>query len=102
MRAADLLGTEVVDQRGRRLGRVHDIRLTRPAGEDRWRIDTLIVGTRAIAHRFGYADRVVEGPALLAALARLTGHRHEIPWHHVLSHGDGRLVVRAQPDRNTA
>lgn len=99
MRAADLLVSEAVDTRGRRLGKVHDITLVRPAGGagGPWRVDTLIVGPSALAYRFGYAEKEVVGPAPLVLVARLmTRRRRRIAWSDVVAYGEGRIVVRAE------
>lgn len=74
MRADDLLGVDVVDDRtGRRLGTVHDLRVVH---EDRGRgprlmVVGLVLGPRPAdgpAHRFGFVEKRAAGPALLRAL----------------------------------
>lgn len=98
MKATELLGAEVVDTRGRRLGKVHDVRLARTHPNERWHIETLVVGPSAFAYRLGYAEEDVRGPCLLAALAaRLNRRTHRIPWKHVLSFDRRRLTVRPSP-----
>lgn len=101
MKATDLLGAEAVDTDGRRLGRVHDIRLARFGRDAAWRIDAVVVGPSALAYRLGYADEAVQGPRLLAVLARRLGRRNRpIPWRQIVSFGQRRLVVRPDAERD--
>ncbi|MFE9646737.1 PRC-barrel domain-containing protein [Streptomyces sp. NPDC006365] len=98
MKATDLLGAEALDTDGRRLGRVHDVRLARAGQGAPWRIDAVIVGPSALAYRLGYAEHAVEGPGLLAVLVRWLGRSdRQIPWSQVVSVQQRRLVVR--PDQ---
>jgi sporulation protein YlmC with PRC-barrel domain len=98
VRAAELLRARAVDTEGRRLGKVHDIRLSRASPDEPWRIDSLVVGRSALAYRFGYATGGVTGPAPLVLLAGWLSRRREVlPWSRVDSFRDGRLVVRPAP-----
>lgn len=100
MKATDLLGAEAVDTDGRRLGRVHDIRLARSGHDTPWHIDAVIVGPAALAYRLGYSEHAVTGPWLLAALARWLGRRNRpIPWNQVVQVQQRRLVVRPGAER---
>ena len=70
MRLSELLGAEVVDERGRAVGKVHDVRLERsgPVLEGfgpSLRLGGLIVGRRALGARFGFGRGGVRGPWLL-------------------------------------
>jgi hypothetical protein len=70
MRLSELLGAEVVDERGRAVGKVHDVRLeqTGPVLEGvgpSLRVKGLIVGRRALGARFGFGRGGVRGPWLL-------------------------------------
>lgn len=103
MRLADLLGREVVDLGGRRLGHVHDVRLRREGPDDGpltgYVLDALVVGPRALAHRWGYATGVVERPAALRRL--LTGRSRQatlVPWADV-DLVDDVIVRRGGDDR---
>ncbi|MFI2435289.1 PRC-barrel domain-containing protein [Streptomyces sp. NPDC018693] len=101
MKATDLLGIAAVDDSGRRLGAVHDIRLSRPSPGAPWRIDAVVVGRSALTYRFGYAEHDVTGPYPLALVARWLRRRTQrIPWTQVLSVEPDRLVVR--PERKRA
>lgn len=100
MKATDLLGAEAVDTEGRRLGRVHDVRLASSRRDAPWHIDAVVVGPSALAYRLGYAEHAVKGPAVLASLARWLGrHNHPIPWNQILSVQHRRLVVRPHAER---
>ncbi|MDG9715611.1 PRC-barrel domain-containing protein [Streptomyces sp. DH24] len=103
MKATDLLGAEAVDTDGRRLGRVHDVRLARSGQDAAWRIDAVVVGPSALAYRLGYAEHVVDGPRLLAALACRLGRRNRpVPWARVVSFRQRRLVVRPGDERSAS
>jgi hypothetical protein len=70
MRLSELLGAEVVDEHGRAVGKVHDVRLEQsgPALEGfgpSLRLEGLIVGRRALGVRFGFGRGGVRGPWLL-------------------------------------
>ncbi|MEU0337492.1 PRC-barrel domain-containing protein [Streptomyces bobili] len=102
MKATDLLGAEAVDTDGRSLGRVHDVRLARSAYDTPWYIDAVIVGPSALAYRLGYAEHTVNGPKILASLARRLGRRNRsISWRQVISVQHRRLVVRPDAERIT-
>ncbi|MEU6176971.1 PRC-barrel domain-containing protein [Streptomyces coeruleorubidus] len=103
MKATDLLGAEAVDTDGRRLGRVHDVRLARPRHDAPWRIDAVVVGPSALAYRLGYAGRAVDGPRLLTVLARRLGRGGgPIPWSRIVSVERRRLVVRPGEERTAS
>lgn len=98
VRATDLLGSVVEDTRGRRLGKVHDIRLARASAAEPWRIDAVVVGPSALSYRFGYAQHEVNGPYLVTAVATLLNRRsRRISWTDVLSFDERRLTVRTAP-----
>jgi hypothetical protein len=87
MRAAELLGREVLDRAGRSCGRVLDIRITRDESSPdpgRWRIDGLVVGRRTSFARAGYAYGAVDGPLPLAIIMRALGrHLRFVPWDQI-------------------
>ncbi|HKY13848.1 MAG TPA: PRC-barrel domain-containing protein [Microthrixaceae bacterium] len=101
MRISDLLDQEVVDERGRRLGKVHDVRLVQDArsaeGDDAlFRVDTLLVGRAGLATRLGYTRNGVRGPWLVKLLATRWERRAEhIPWT-AIERVEGRLVRRGR------
>ncbi|MBQ1088637.1 PRC-barrel domain-containing protein [Streptomyces sp. B93] len=100
MKATDLLGAEAVDTDGHSLGRVHDVRLARSGRDAPWRIEAVVVGPSALAYRLGYAEDTVDGPYVLAALARRLGRRNRsIAWHRIVSVRQRRLVVRPDTER---
>jgi len=91
---SDVLGAEVVDESGRRLGHVHDLRIVRdgaPAEPDQappYRVEGLIVGRRGLHARLG-----------LEAARRAEPLRRGEPlaWEDVVELGERRIVVRARP-----
>jgi hypothetical protein len=100
MRAADLLGADVLGPDGRRLGEVLDIRLVadgpRLGGQRALRIQGLVVGTRRTASHLGYDRAGVRGPALVAAVARrLAAGNRFLPWVEIaeLTTGTVRSAV---------
>lgn len=89
MRLSDLIGAEVVDADGARLGAVRDVRLVQdgpvqgPFGAG-LRVAGLIVGPTAVASRLGYDRREMRGPWPVAALARhLSRHARHVEWEAV-------------------
>lgn len=101
MRMSELVGVPVVDESGRTLGKVHDLRLVAdgaayPAtGNRAYRVHALVVGAGTVGMRLGYARGHVQGPWLLRVLARrLRRRRHEIPWEAVREVTPGRIVAR--------
>ena len=88
MRAADLLGANVLRPNGERLGEVVDVRLVQDGpmlGADcALRVQGFVVGKRRLAAHLGYDRAGVRGPALAAALVRrLTASNRFLPWEDV-------------------
>ncbi len=98
MRASELLGSEVRDEAGRRLGPVRDIRVSRRG----FRVVGLVVGggpLAGIAHGWGYAEGRAQGPWLFEALTRgATRQARFIPAERVLDWGPGEVVVAGGAD----
>jgi sporulation protein YlmC with PRC-barrel domain len=99
MRLSDLLGAEVVDQRGGSAGKVHDVRLVQDGplvggfGAS-LRVDGLLVGGRAVGARFGYQRRDMKGPLLVKLLAgRLYRGSRYVGWDRVRAIGQDRIVI---------
>jgi sporulation protein YlmC with PRC-barrel domain len=71
-RATDLLGLPVVDEDGRRLGRVYDLRLRLDDGpsERTWLLEGLVVGRRGLLERFGFAAKAQRDPLLPGDVVR--------------------------------
>jgi sporulation protein YlmC with PRC-barrel domain len=99
MRLSELLASEVVTERGERLGKVRDVRLVRdgpklPDGRLAYRVDALLVGKGSLGARLGLDREHVRRPW---ALVRLFGRRSPrlVPWSSVLTVGGGRVKVRA-------
>lgn len=103
LRLSDLVGHQVVDESGRFLGRVHDVRMRRdgpvlqPAGERTYRVLGLVVGSGGVGRRLGYADPQLGGPWLLRAFfgARARRSRY-LDWRLVSRVADGRVFARGQ------
>ncbi len=85
MRLSELLNREVVDQSGRRLGHVHDVRGELVGG--RLRVIGLVAGKRGILERYGVGTHGSGGPAQ----ARVHGHPI-IPWERVVRVGSEVVV----------
>jgi sporulation protein YlmC with PRC-barrel domain len=88
MRASELIGQDVVDAAGRRLGIVTDLRCVQDglrrghlAGI---RVDALVVSRRHTGSWLGYDRRPAQGPWLVRAIVQLL-HRNAIvvPWADV-------------------
>jgi hypothetical protein len=86
MQMSEVLGVEVVDAGGARLGEVTDVRLVQdgPYIEgfgQALRVDALVVGRGGIASRLGYVRGGVRGPWLLRVVAAaLEGRAFLVPW----------------------
>jgi hypothetical protein len=91
MRLSELLGAEVVDEHGRPVGKVHDVRLEAAGPElegfgASLRLEGLIVGRRALGVRFGFGRGGVRGPWLLKAVFGSLGHGGRyVAWHRIRS-----------------
>ena len=77
MRISDLLGSEVLQADGTRLGRVREVRIVQdgPIVNDlqaAFRVDAVIVGRGSLGVRLGYHAEHVRGPWLLNVLFRRT------------------------------
>lgn len=103
MRLGELFGTRVLDEDGRPVGRVRDVRLVQDGPAIRGfgaalRLDGLIVASGRVgvlAVRLGYHRRKVNGPYLLDrfALAMERGARF-VPWDDVVEWEDGVVRLR--------
>ena len=96
MRLSDLLGAEVVDQAGRRVGRVHDVRLVQDGPMmggfgAALRVGGLLVGRRAVGARLGYERRRMKGPLPVKLLLGWLDHDGR--------YVDWERVRRVEPDR---
>ncbi|HVQ91330.1 MAG TPA: PRC-barrel domain-containing protein [Mycobacteriales bacterium] len=99
MRASDLIGADVLDRDGRRLGVVTDLRCVQD-GPLRGamatpRVAALLVSRRHTGSLLGYDRRDQQGPWLIRRIVRRL-HRHllEIPWTAVASY-DGQITLTA-------
>ena len=104
MRMGELLRCEVHDADGRRVGRVHDLRLV-PDGPTlgrfgpALRVEGLVVGEGSLAIRLGYHRAEVRGPALLRwAFRALEARARYVPWERVAERADGRLTLSCSRD----
>ena len=86
MKLADLLGTVVETESGRRLGHVHDVRAEHDGGT--LVVTGLVVGARGLLERLG-----IEPPSRRARLLA----RDVIPWEAVVRADRRGIVVRDEP-----
>lgn len=101
MLLSELIGTEVVDEAGRRVGVVHDVEAVQDGPVmggfgAALRLDALVLGSRGVWSRLGVSDAHVQGPWLLRALARTVGGQRSVPWDDVVAVEPDRIVVRTQ------
>jgi sporulation protein YlmC with PRC-barrel domain len=89
MRLSALLGREVVDEAGERLGRIHDVRGELSGG--RLRVTGIAAGEMGILERYGIGIHGSGGPDS----AKVHGHA-VIPWSRVVRVG-ANVVVRCEP-----
>jgi sporulation protein YlmC with PRC-barrel domain len=99
VRLTDLLDADVLDLRGRALGRVHDLRLVQdgpPLGNAgaTFRVEGLVIGGSVFGARLGFARSEVRGPWLLKRLfLRVHADERFVPWSSVRAITEGRLFV---------
>lgn len=107
MRLSELLDHEVVDERGHRLGVVHEVLLVQDGprvahGDHALRLHGLDVGPGGIARRLGYGRGAVNGPWLLRTVLgrQRTGY---VPWERVRSVADVITITGEglEPERPT-
>jgi sporulation protein YlmC with PRC-barrel domain len=98
MRASKLLRADVVDETGRSLGPVRDLRIT----PDSLEIVGLVVGggpVADIAHGWGYAEGRAAGPWLLrAATGRAARRARMIPSGRVVAWGSETIQITGSWD----
>jgi hypothetical protein len=91
MRAADLIGCEVRDHSGARVGVITDIRCVQDGPlrgtQAALRVDALLVSRRHTGSVLGY-DRRRQGPLLLRLIIGwLHRHMQVIPWSQIADEG---------------
>lgn len=102
MRLTDLLGREVVDASGSRVGRVADVVLVqdgplRGPYQASLRVAGLIVVERRHVQLMGYERDVL--PRLLGWLMhRIAGRVWHVRWEHVSDLGSGRVTLSVRAD----
>ncbi len=93
MRASDVLAAEVVTTVGTRVGRVHDIRVSREG----FHLVGLVVGGgwfARLAHSWGYAEGRAQGPWLLQAITRgATRQARFVPIARVVEWRSNEVVI---------
>jgi hypothetical protein len=88
-----------MDQHGRTVGKVHDVRLQRAnastdAIDARYQLAGLIVGRRAIGVRFGFGRGGASGPWLLKLLFGWAGHDGRyVAWDSVAAIESGQIRI---------
>ena len=91
IRLSDLFGCRVFTESGRKLGRVHEIRVTRRTdGTDDhtqlgWLVDGIVVGKRGLLERLGVRGAQRSEPTIESGV---------VSWSDVVALEDGRAVVR--------
>jgi sporulation protein YlmC with PRC-barrel domain len=115
MRLSAIIGVDVVDADGHRVGTVADLRLVQDGpllgAFAAWRISGLIVVEKRHVRLFGYERHV--GPLVVRAIVRrLAGDVWFVPWADVTDIGPQQALVRTHraswealedlPDRMTA
>jgi hypothetical protein len=104
MRMGELLRSVVVDVDGRRVGRVHDLRLVQDGPAlagfgPALRLDGLVVGRGSLAIRLGYHRAGVTGPFLLGRVFRaLEGRARYVPWDRVSDRAEHQLTLSCRLD----
>jgi sporulation protein YlmC with PRC-barrel domain len=100
VRATDLLGSDVVDSAGVRVGHVHDLRMTQdgpPQGDfgAALRLERLLVGPASIGSRLGFDRDDMRGPWPLRELfRRLHRRRRSVRWDQIAVIETSRIRLR--------
>ena len=106
MRLSELLEREIVDQTGRRWGKVHDAHLVQDgpllaSGLAAFRVHGLVAGHAAFGTRLGYVDgpMATRGPWPIRVFVRWL-HRKAVyvPWPAVREVTPREVIVEAPPD----
>ncbi len=105
VRLSELLGADVVDENGRDLGKIKDVRFRETApvvpmtGQVSWEMVGLVVGGAGFAQRLGYLHGDVKGPWILLAVMRWIGRRgHFVPWTRISQMAEARITVRGSAE----
>jgi len=103
MRLSELMKLEVVDEAGRLVGRLHDVRVRQDgpvgAGYDaRLRVTGLVVGHGGVAHRLGYRWSRTRGPWLIRVLVRGRREPRFVPWERVRAIDGEQVVITGSGD----
>jgi hypothetical protein len=96
MNISDILDRPVVDDSGRALGRIHDVRLVQRRTADghvELRVTGVVFGRGSWGVRLGYGSAEERGPWLLRAiLGRMAMRARYAPWESIRV-GDDAVVV---------
>jgi hypothetical protein len=99
MRLSDLLDSDVVDEAGRTLGHVHDVRLVQEgpvvgSSDATFVVAGLVMGGTKVGARLGFGRASVQGPWLLKRLfERLHADDRFVPWGSVRGVTQGVIHV---------
>jgi uncharacterized protein YrrD len=105
MLATDLIGADVYDAAGKRVGRVHDLSFEMSGGDGvpvRLRLTGIDVGDAvAVGHRLGFGTSDMAGPWPLSAIftRRRARSRRHLPWGEVARTEDGRVMLRRRDEQ---
>jgi hypothetical protein len=105
MRLSDLLGCEVLDERGERVGHVHDLRLVKDgplqgAFGPAYRVQGLLVGAGSWGSRLGFDRGEMKGPLPLKMLFRwFHSDARFVDWTLIASLGKRAIRLSVPKDR---
>ncbi len=99
MRASDLIGHEVVDEAGHRVGVVTDVRCVQDGPlrgtQAALRVDSLLISRHHRGSSLGYHRAQQQGPLVIAAIVRRLHRRMRVvPWADV---ADAGPPIRLRP-----
>jgi uncharacterized protein YrrD len=103
MRLSELIGSEIFDENGVSVGKVHDVRLVQDGPlrgtSAAFTVHGLIAGPHAIGTNLGFDRRKMHGPWMLKTFfTRLHRDNRFIAWERIASIGEKEIHITGSKD----
>jgi sporulation protein YlmC with PRC-barrel domain len=103
VRTSELIGCQVYDADGQKVGTVHDLHFrlrTQPDGSRACQLNALECGGIGFGHRLGYGEHAMRGPWPFPQLFRyLARHSLAVPWTEVTAIDGRRIGISSHRDQ---